>query len=147
MNVNRTLCRLVVLIGLCFLMSCLITTAQVQNSRVFALTDGQHEMRATYKFSDQEDPVVNVGGVVTVTIKGDELSIVVPISPTPIVAKITGNSFKGHLQSGGVSIEFLGEIVEDNHVEGVFLGSFGARKVNGLWTMKVSKKKQEKIGT
>lgn len=144
---KRTLFRFAALTGCCFLIAGLSISAQERNRQAFEFVGGQYEMRATYKFSDQEDPVVNAGGSVTVTIKDDEISISVPLSPVPIIARITGDSFKGQLQNDGASVEFQGEIVENNHVEGVFIGNFGKRKVNGLWTMKLAKKKQDKVST
>ena len=55
-----------------------------------------------------------------------------------------GNTFRGQLLDSGVRVEFSGEIVENNHIEGIFSGGFGERKVNGLWTMKLSRKEQGK---
>jgi hypothetical protein len=104
-------------------------------------------MKATYKFSDQEAPVVDAGGGVSVSVKADEMSITIPLRAAPIVAKLSGNKFKGELQEAGISLEFSGEIVGDNHVEGVFTGSLGARRVNGLWTMKPSKKEKNRSST
>jgi len=140
---NQTLIRIIVLCSFCFLLFSQSANSQVKKTQSFTLTNGQFEARATYKFSDQDVPIVDFGGTVTVTVKGNELSIITPISKQPIIAKLTGNTFKGQLQDNGVSIEFQGEIVENNHTEGVFFGNFGQKKVTGLWTMKISKKKQE----
>ena len=142
---NQTLIRIIVLCSFCFLLFSQSANSQVKKTQSFTLTSGQFEARATYKFSDQDVPIVDFGGTVTVTVKGNELSIVTPISKQPVIAKLTGNTFKGQLQDNGVSIEFQGEIVENNHTEGVFFGNFGQKKVTGLWTMKISKKKQEQV--
>lgn len=104
-----------------------------------SLQEGQYSMEATFKFSDAEKPVVGVGGDVTVTIKGSEIAIKTPIFATPIVAKVSGNKIRGELKANGAIVEFRGEIVEKDHVEGVFTGSMGRRKVVGIWTMKLSK--------
>jgi hypothetical protein len=140
---NQTLIRIIVLCSFCLLLFSQNAISQQKKTQSFSLTNGQFEARSTYKFSDQDKPIVDFGGTVTVTVKGNELSIVTPISKQPIITKLTGNTFKGRLQDNGVSIEFQGEIVENNHTEGVFFGNFGQKKVTGLWTMKISKKKQE----
>jgi hypothetical protein len=144
--VNQALFRIITFCGFCFLLFSLSANAQEKKSQAFTLSDGQFEMRATYKFSDQNAPVVDLGGTGTVKIKGKELSIVVPVINQPIVMKLTDGIFKGKLQSEGANIEFQCEIVENNHTEGVFFGSFGQRKVMGIWTMKLTKKQsnQEK---
>ena len=143
--INQTLLRTLIFCAFCFLLFTSGVNAQEKKSQAFTLTDGQFEMRATYKFSDQDAPVVDLGGTGTVTLKNKELSIVVPVFKQPIVMKLTDGFFKGKLQSDGVSIEFQCEIVENNHAEGVFFGSFGQRKVTGLWTMKLSKKQSNEI--
>ncbi len=126
------------------LVVCATGPAQNKGSQAFTLANGQYSMKATYKFSDQEDPVVNAGGTVTVSVKNDEIAIAIPFRPTPIVAKLSGNTFRGQLEDSGVRVEFSGEVVENNHIEGVFSGGFGDRKVNGLWTMKLSKQEPGK---
>ncbi|MGI8555666.1 MAG: hypothetical protein ACR2LT_04855 [Pyrinomonadaceae bacterium] len=140
---NIKLVRMIFLCSFCFFLFSQNSYSQLKKSQLFALADGQFEMRATYKFSDQDEPIVNFGGTVAVSVKGKELSIVVPVFNQPIFMKLTGNTFKGQLQSDGAIVEFQGEIVENNHTEGVFFGSFGQRKVTGLWTLKISKKKQD----
>jgi hypothetical protein len=140
---NQTLIRIIVLCGFCFLLFSQNAISQEKKSQSLTLTNGQFEAQATYKFSDQGVPISDLGGTVTVTVKGNKLSIIIPISKQPITAKLTGNTFKGRFLGNGVSVEFQGEIVENNHTEGVFFGNFGQKKVIGLWTMKVSKKKQE----
>ncbi len=140
---NQILVRIIVLCSFCFLLFSQSVNSQEKKPQSFTLTDGQFEARATYKFSDQDVPVVDFGGTVTVTVKGNELSIITPLGKQPVITKLTGNTFKGQLRENGVNIEFQGEIVENNHIEGVFFGNFGQKKVTGLWTMKVSKKKQE----
>ena len=112
------------------------------------VTDGQFQMRATYKFSDQEAPIVDFGGNVKVAVKNKEISIVVPIFNSPIVMKLKDGIFKGKLQNEGANIEFQCEIVGNDHTEGVFFGSLGQRKVTGIWTMKTPKKQaNENKGT
>lgn len=134
------------LIAFSCLLVCAGANAQDKSSQAFTLANGQYLMKATYKFSDREAPVVDAGGTVTVSVKGNEMSIAIPLRSAPIVATLSGNKFRGQLQEAGVSVEFSGEIVENNHIEGVFTGSLGTRKVNGLWTMKLSKKDQGKSG-
>ena len=128
------------------LLVCVSMNAQNKGSLSFTLANGQYSMKATYKFSDQEDPVVNAGGTVSVSVKDGEIAITIPLRPAPIVAKLSGNTFRGQLQDSGVRVEFSGEIVENNHIEGIFSGGLGERKVNGLWTMKFSKKEAGKNG-
>lgn len=140
----RKLLSLTLQIAFGSLLVCASMHAQKKSSPAFTLASGQYLMKATYKFSDQEDPVVNAGGMVSVSVKADEIAIAVPFRPTPIVAKLSGNTFRGQLQDSGVRVEFSGEIVENNHIEGIFSGGFGERKVNGLWTMKLSRKEQGK---
>ena len=115
-----------------------------KDSEAFSLQDGQYAMEATFKFSDADKPVVGVGGDVSVTIKGSDIAIKAPVFTAPIVAKLSGNKFKGRLKTNGADVEFQGEIVEKDHVEGVFTGSMGKRKVNRIWTMKLSKKDNSK---
>ena len=140
----RRLTSRTLLIAFSYLLVCVGVGAQNKNSQAFTLVNGQYLMNATYKFSDQEAPIVDAGGTGSVSVKGNEISITTPLRPAPIVATLSGNKFRGRLQEAGISIEFSGEIVENNHIEGVFTGSFGRRKVNGLWTMKLSKKDQGK---
>lgn len=141
---NRNLFRIAVLLGFCFTTAYLNLSAQGTTAQQPKLADGRYEMRATYKFSDQKTTVNDVGGGVRVSVKGDELQIVLPISPTPVIARLSGNKFKGQLENAGVSIEFQGEIVENNHVEGVFTGRFAKRLVNGLWTLDNFRKEEKK---
>lgn len=141
---NRNLFRIAVLLGFCFATASLDPSAQATTTQQPKLTDGRYEMRATYKFSDQKITVKDAGGDVRVSVKADELQIVLPFSQTPIIARLDGNKFKGRLENAGVSIEFQGEIVEDNHAEGVFIGRFGKRAVNGLWTMDNFRKEEKK---
>jgi hypothetical protein len=129
------------------LLACAFAHGQNGGAQSFAVADGQYTMKATYKFSDEETPVVDAGGTVSVSVKGGELAIAIPLRRAPIVARLTGNKLKGELQEAGASVEFSGEIVENDHVEGVFTGSLGARRVNGLWSMKLSKKEPNKRGT
>ena len=143
----RKLLSLTLQIAFGFLLLFVSMNAQNKGSQAFTLANGQYSMKATYKFSDQEDPVVNAGGMVLVSVKDDEIAIAIPFRPTPIVAKLSGNTFRGQLQDSGVRVEFSAEIVENNHIEGIFSGGFGERKVNGLWTMKLSKKEQGKSGS
>lgn len=141
---DKTLLRITILCGFCLLVFSQNVDSQVNKSQPFTLTNGQFEARATYKYSDQDVPIVDFGGPVTVAVKGAELSIIIPILKQRIVAKLVGNTFKGQLQANGASVEFRGEIVENNHTEGVFFGTFGQKKVTGFWTMKASKTQQER---
>lgn len=143
--INQTLFRIAIFCGFCFLLFSISANAQEKKLTAFTLADGQFEMRATYKFSDQDAPIVDFGGTGTVKLKDKELSIFVPVFKKPIVVKLTRNNFRGKMESDGVSIEFQGEIVENNHTEGVFFGSFGQRKITGLWTMKISKKQSNEV--
>ena len=104
-----------------------------------SLTEGDFEMRATYKFSDQNEPTVNFGGNVSIKVKGKQLSIKVPIFEQPIKMKLSDGVYKGTFSNAGAVIEFRCEIVAMDHTEGVFSGSFGPKKVTGIWTMKRSK--------
>ena len=142
----RKLLSLTLLMAIGPLLLCVGMNAQNKAPLVFTLASGQYSMKATYKVSDQEDPVVNAGGTVSLSVKDDEIAITIPLRPKPIVAKLSGNTFRGQLQDIGVRVEFSGEIVENNHIEGTFSGGFGERRVNGLWTMKFSKKQQDKSG-
>ena len=91
-----------ILVGCCLVVAA--TNARVSNSPIFTLADGDYAMKATYKLSDQEEPVVNAGGTVAVLVKDEEISIRVPIRPAPIVAKLSGNNFKGQLLDAGVRV-------------------------------------------
>lgn len=143
----RKLVSLTLQIAFGSLLVCVGMNAQNKGSEVFTLANGQYSMKATYKFSDQEDPVVNAGGIVLVSVKDGEIAITIPFRPTPIVAKLSGNTFRAQLQDSGVRVEFSGEIVENNHIEGTFSGGLGERKVNGLWTLKFSRKEPGKSGS
>lgn len=117
---------------------------QKPNSQAFSIRSGEYTMEATFKFSDADKPITGVGGAVTVTIKGAKVEIKVPVFASSIEAKLAGNSFKGKLRTGDADVEFQGEIVENDHVEGFFSGSMGKRKVYGIWTMKLSKQNKDK---
>ena len=143
----RTLLSLTLLMAICPILFCVGMYAQNKGTQAFTLANGQYSMKATYKFSDQDDPVVNAGGTVSVSVKDDVIAITIPLRPKPIMAKLSGNTFRGQLQDSGVRVEFSGEVVENNHIEGTFSGGFGERRVNGLWTMKLAKKQQDKSGS
>ena len=143
----RKLTSLTLQIAFGSLLVCVAMNAQDKGSQAFTLVNGQYSMKATHKFSDQEDPVVNAGGTVSVSVKDGELAITIPFRPGPIVAKLSGNTFRAQLHDGGVRVEFSGERVENNHIEGTLSGGLGERKVNGLWTLKLSRKEPGKSGS
>ena len=125
-------------LGLALFVSASVTAAQ-KNSETGALTGGSFEMKATYKFSDQDQPIVNFGGTVAVQVKGKEISVKVPIFDQPIAMKLSNGVYTGVLNDAGANIQFRCEIAGKDHTEGIFFGTLGQRKVTGIWTMKRAK--------
>jgi hypothetical protein len=126
-------CCLIIFIALIFTSAAF---GQAARQSAFTIGDGEYQMVATYKFSDQANPIVNMGGTVTVKLKGKKLSIAVPVFPAPIEMKLAGNRLTGNLRNPAASITFQAEIVENDHAEGVFFGTFGPKAVTGIWTMR-----------
>lgn len=102
------------------------------------LQTGKYVLKATFKLSDSEQPMVNLGGEVSVNVTGTEMKIKVPVIAEPINVKINGKSLKGKLEREGARVEFEGDIIEKDHVEGIFRGEMGPKRVYGIWSMRLS---------
>jgi hypothetical protein len=102
------------------------------------LQTGTYMLKATFKLSDSEQPLVNLGGESVVIIEGTKMTIKVPVIAEPITVKIKGESLKGKLERDGANIEFEGDIIEKDHVEGIFRGELGKKRVYGIWSLKPS---------
>lgn len=138
---DRKPCGITVLIVFGLLAGCSIALSQGKSP--VDLAEGRYILKATFKFSDQAKPIVDAGGTVTLTKKGDQLTIIIPVSRNPVRAKVIGAKITAQLEDAGIKVEFQGEIVEHNHIEGVFHGTFDNRKVFGIWTMELEGKKEK----
>ena len=127
------------------LLCCTAGNAQDNSLSVFTLADGEYSIESIQKHADREDSVFK-SMPATVTVRKDEVlistSAIKPdIKLKPLVGRLIGNKFKAQILLGAKVIgEFMGELVENDRIEGVVTYNyFNNQRISGTWTMKLLK--------